>query len=764
MKKGFITLAFAACLGAVSCSDKAVKPAIPSDPEMEKTIEKTLAGMTVEEKVGQMTEIGIDILGHFEGDEWVMDVDKVENAISKYKVGSVLNTPVVGQTPEKWQEIIGLIQEVSMRELGIPCVYGLDMNHGASYVMGATYFPQNINIGASFNPQLAYDAGVITAYESRACNCPWTYCPTVDLSRDPRWSRVWENYGEDCLLNAVIGSAAVRGLQGDDPNHIGPNNIGVSVKHYMGYSQPRTGKDRTPAYIPESELREKCFAPFKACVEAGALTIMVNSSSVNGVPVHANKELITGWLKDGLNWDGMVITDWSDINNLYTREGVAADKKEAIEIAINAGIDMTMEPYDLGFCTLLLELIDEGRVSMSRIDDAVRRVLRLKYRLGLFETPNTLLADYPDFACEKFAQVATKAAEESEVLLKNVGGILPLKKGVKILVTGPNANSMRCLNGGWSYSWQGHLADRYTQQYNTIYEAMCNKFGARNVILEQGVTYVPEGAYDQENAPEIQKAVRAAASADVIVACIGENSYCETPGNLSDLALSENQRDLVKALAKTGKPIVMILNEGRPRIINDIEPLADAIIDILLPSNYGGDALANILAGDANPSAKLPYTYPRHSAALTTYDYRISEEVDVMEGAYDYNAVVSVQWPFGYGLSYTTFEYSNFKCSVEEFGADTELVFTVDVTNTGKVAGKEVVMLYSRDMVASMVPENRRLRAFEKVEIQPGETKQVELKIKGGDLAFVNPKGDWVLEPGEFRMQTGDQTLMITCR
>ena len=756
-------MAMAACFGASSCSDKAAGPAIPSDPKIEMAIDKLLSRMTVEEKVGQMTEIGIDILGHFEGDEWVMDVDMVENAIARYKVGSILNTPVVGQTPEKWQEIIGLIQEVSMRELDIPCVYGLDMNHGASYVIGATYFPQNINIGASFNPQLAYEAGVITAYESRAANCPWTYSPTVDLSRDPRWSRVWENYGEDCLVNAVIGAASVRGLQGDDPNHVGPDNIAASVKHYMGYGQPRTGKDRTPAYIPESELREKCFVPFKACVEAGALTVMVNSSSVNGVPVHANKELITGWLKEGLNWDGMVVTDWSDINNLYTREGVAADKKEAIEIAVNAGVDMTMEPYDLEFCTLLLELIDEGRVPMSRIDDAVRRVLRLKYRLGLFETPNTLLADYPDFGCESFAQVATKAAEESEILLKNVDGILPLKKGMKILVTGPNANSMRCLNGGWSYSWQGHLADRYTQQYNTIYEAICNKFGARNVILEQGVTYVPEGAYDQENVPEIQKAVRAAASADVIVACIGENSYCETPGNLSDLALSENQRNLVKALAKTGKPIVMILNEGRPRIINDIEPLADAIVDILLPSNYGGDALANILAGDVNPSAKLPYTYPRHSAALTTYDYRISEEADVMEGAYDYNAVVSVQWPFGYGLSYTKFEYSNFKCSVEEFDADTELVFTVDVTNAGKVAGKEVVMLYSRDMVATMVPENRRLRAFEKVEIRPGETKQVELKIRGGDLSFVNPKGKWVLEPGQFRMQVGDQTLMLTC-
>lgn len=765
MKRIKILLAASAVfLGMISCSDNEVKPAIPSDPEIEKAVKKTLSKMTLEEKVGQMTQVAIDILGHWEGDEWVMDVEKVENAIGKYKVGSVLNTPVVGQTPEKWQEIITLIQEVSMRELGIPCVYGLDQNHGASYVNGATYFPQNINLGASFNPQLAYEAGKITAYESRAANCPWTFSPTMDMARDPRWPRVWENFGEDPLVNAVIASANVRGLQGDDPNHIGPENMAVSAKHYMGYSQPRTGKDRTPAYIPESELREKCFAPFKACIEEGALTVMVNSASVNGIPVHANKELITGWLKEGLNWDGMVVTDWSDINNLYTREGVAHDKKEAIEIAINAGIDMTMEPYDLEFCTLLMELVDEGRVPMSRIDDAVSRVLRLKYRLGLFETPNTPLENYPDFACEEFAKVATCAAEESQILLKNVDGILPLKKGMKLLVTGPNANSMRCLNGGWSYTWQGHLADRYAQDYNTIYEAICNKFGASNVILEQGVTYVPEGSYTEENAPEIEKAVRAAAKADVIIACIGENSYCETPGNLNDLALSENQRNLVKALHKTGKPIVLILNEGRPRLINDIEPMADAVIDILLPGNYGGDALANILSGDVNPSAKLPYTYPRNQAELTTYDYKISEETDKMEGAYDYDAVVSVQWPFGYGLSYTTFEYDNFKCSVEEFGADTELVFTVDVTNTGDVAGKEVIMLYSRDMVASMVPENRRLRAFEKVEFQPGETKTVTLKIKGSDLAFVNPEGEWTLEPGEFRMQAGDKTLMITCK
>ena len=763
MRNRFI-LAALACLGVAACSDNAVKPAIPADPEIEKAVEKTLAGMTLEEKVGQMTEIAIDVVGGWGPEGFTLDPEKLQTVIGKYKVGSILNTPVVGQTPEKWQEIIGTIQEVSMREIGIPCVYGLDQNHGASYVMGATYLPQNINVGASFNPQIAYDAGVITAYESRAANCPWTYSPTVDLSRDPRWPRVWENYGEDPLVNAIQGAAAVRGMQGEDPNHIGPNNIAVSVKHYLGYGNPRTGKDRTPAYIPEYELKEKNFAPFKACVEAGALTVMVNSASVNGIPVHANKELLTGWLKEGLNWDGMIVTDWADINNLFTREGVAVDKKHAIELAINAGIDMTMDPYDLGFCDLLIELVNEGKVSMERIDDAARRVLRLKYRLGLFENPNTPLENYPKFGSEEFAKIATAAAEETEILLKNVGGILPLKKNQKILVTGPNANSMRCLNGGWSYSWQGHMADRFTEQYNTIYEAVCNKFGKKNVVLEQGVTYVAEGSYEEENAPEIEKAVKAARNVDVILACIGENSYCETPGNLSDLALSENQRNLVKALAKTGKPIVLILNGGRPRLINDIEPLADGIIDILLPSNYGGDALANILAGDANPSAKLPYTYPRHSAALTTYDYKISEETDTMEGAYDYNAVVSVQWPFGYGLSYTTFKYDNLQCSVEEFGKDTELVFTVDVTNTGKVAGKEVVMLFSRDMVASMVPENRRLRAYEKVEIQPGETKTVTLKIKGSDLAFVNPKGEWTLEPGQFRMQVGDKTIMINCR
>lgn len=752
-----------ASIAMTACSKQAVPTSIPEDAKIEQQVEELLSKMDLDAKIGQMTELAIDVLGETINGEFQLDEAKLHKAIAEYKVGSFLNAPgPVAQSPEKWNEIIGRIQELSMAEIGIPCIYGLDQNHGTTYTLGGTLFPQNINMGAAFNPDLTYEAARVTAYETRASNCPWTYSPTVDMARDPRWPRVWENYGEDCLVNAIMGSTAVRGFQGDDPNHIPADRIATSVKHYMGYSMPRTGKDRTPAYIFVSELREKCFAPFKACVEAGALTIMVNSGSINGKPVHADRELLTQWLKEDLGWDGMLITDWADINNLYTREHVAANKKEAIEMAINAGIDMAMEPYDLNYCTLLKELVQEKKVPMSRIDDAVRRVLRLKFRLGLFDHPNTLLKDYPLFGSKEHALIALHAAEESEVLLKNKENILPLPQGKKLLVTGPNANSMRCLNGGWSYSWQGHLTDRFADKYNTIYEAICNKFGADHVRLEQGVTYKPEGAYMEENEPEIEKAVAAARNVDIIIACIGENSYCETPGNLSELAISANQSKLVKALAATGKPIILILNEGRPRIINELEPLADAVIDILLPGNYGGDALANILAGDVNPSAKMPYTYPRHEAALTTYDYRVSEEMDKMEGAYDYNAVVSVQWPFGYGLSYTTFEYSNFQTDKSSFTTGDDLHFSIDVTNTGKYAGKEVVMLFSSDLVASLTPENRRLRAFKKVELQPGETQTVTLSIKGSDLAFVNSDGQWVLEQGDFRMQCGNQVVTIT--
>lgn len=740
-------------------------PAIPADAALEARVDSTLSRMSLEEKVGQMTQLTLDALGHWQDGEFRLDDEKVSRAIGKHKIGSVLNTPSGNVTlnPEQWSAIITRLQQESLRASGIPCLYGLDQNHGTTYTLGGVLFPQNINVGASFNPVMAREAAAVTAYESRAGDCPWTFSPTVDLTRDPRWSRIWENFGEDPYVNAVMGAALVHGFQGPDPNRVGPDHIAACVKHYFGYGAPRTGRDRTPAYISPSDLREKYFEPFRACIEAGALSVMVNSSSVNGVPLHASYKYLTEWLKDDLNWDGMLVTDWNDINSLWQREHVAADKKEAIAMAINAGIDMSMEPYHTDFCTLLLELVREGRVSIDRINDATRRVLRLKYRLGLFDTPDTYPADYPEFGSAAHRELALAMAEESEILLKNDSDLLPLRPGTRLLVTGPNANSMRCLNGGWSYSWQGELADRYAAGYRTIYQALAERFGADLVEYEPGVTYVASGAYHEENEPEIHKAVSAAERADVIVACVGENSYCETPGNLDDLVLSVNQRDLVRALAATGKPVVLVINGGRPRIINDIEPLAAAIIDILLPGNAGGDALARIIAGDVNPSGRLPYTYPRYSALLTTYDYKVSEQSATMQGAYNYEADASVQWPFGYGRSYTTFAYSNLKVSAKEFSPSDDITVSVDVTNTGQRAGKETVMLFSSDRVASIVPDNRRLRTFDKIELQPGQTRTVTFRLSPRSLAFVNAYGRWVIEKGIFTLQAGPLTADVIC-
>ena len=805
----------------------AQKPAIPRDAALEAKVEKTLAKMTLDEKIGQMLELNLDVMGNmkvenakvdrekvrsvmqqygtpkaeadavlkmtdaqiierfgsypvdiYQGDTkrvWQLNEVMLDTLISKWKVGSILNAPGTrAPSVEQWQKWITLIQEKSMKYLGIPDIYGLDHNHGVTYTQGGTLFPQPINLGASFNTDLAFRGAEITAYESRAANCPWVYNPVVDLSRDPRWPRVYESFGEDAILNSKMVVAEIKGYQGEDNNHIDRFHVGTSTKHYFAYGAPWTGKDRTPAYLNPQMIREKYFEPFKAAALAGTLTMMVNSASVNGVPVHASYEYLTKWLKEDLQWDGFLVTDWADINNLFTREKVAKDKKDAIRIAINAGIDMSMDPYSVEFCILLKELVNEGKVKMSRIDDAVRRILRAKYRLGLFDEPNTGGKGFEKFGCDEFAKASLKAAEESMVLLKNEDNILPLNNShsslptppssKKILLTGPNANQMRCLHGGWSYTWQGSKAEDLSEKYNTIYEALCNKYGKENIILEQGVTYNEDGAYYDENTPEIDKAVAAAAKADVIIAAIGENSYTETPGNLTDLWLSENQRNLVKALAKTGKPIILVLNEGRPRLIADIEPLAKAVVDILIPGNYGGDALANLLAGDANFSAKMPYTYPREINSLNTYDYKVSEEVGTMAGAYNYDAKVSLQWPFGYGLSYTTFEYSNLKVDKAAFTADDMLTISVDVKNTGAKTGKEAVLLYSSDLVASIVPDNKRLRDFTKIELQPGETKTVTFQLPAKALAFVGADGKWTLEEGDFILKIGNQTAPIVCK
>jgi beta-glucosidase len=801
-----------------------VKPAIPREAKLEAKIEKTLAKMTLDEKIGQMLELNLDIIGKmtvenakvdrekvrsvlqqygrsteeveatvkltdqeiidklggfpvdiYKGDTkrvWKLNENMLDTLISKWKVGSILNAPGTrAPSVEQWQKWIRVIQEKSMKYLGIPDIYGLDHNHGVTYTQGGTLFPQPINLAASFNTELAKTGAEITAYESRAANCPWVYNPVVDLSRDPRWPRVYESFGEDAIVNAKMVAAEIKGYQGDDNNHIDRFHVGTSTKHYFAYGAPWTGKDRTPAYVSPQMLREKYFEPFKAAALAGTLTMMVNSGSINGGPVHASYEYLTKWLKEDLQWDGFLVTDWADINNLFSREKVAKDKKDAIRIAINAGIDMSMDPYSVEFCILLKELVNEGKVSMTRIDDAVRRILRAKYRLGLFDEPNTGGKGYEKFGSEEHAAAALLAAEESIVLLKNEDNILPLditkfkvqSSKFKVLLTGPNANQMRCLHGGWSYTWQGSKAEDLAEKYNTIYEALCNKYGKENIILEQGVTYNENGAYYDENEPQIEKAVSAATEADVIIACIGENSYTETPGNLSDLWLSKNQRDLVKELAKTGKPIILVLNEGRPRLIADIEPLAKAVVDILIPGNYGGDALANLLAGDANFSAKMPYTYPREINSLNTYDYKVSEEVGTMAGAYNYDAKVSLQWPFGYGISYTTYEYSNLKVDKAQFTADDILTVSVDVKNTGSRAGKEPVLLYSSDLVASIVPDNKRLRDFTKVALEPGEVKTVTFRLPAKSLAFVGADGRWTLEEGDFILKVGNQTVGTAC-
>ena len=721
--------------------------------------------LTLEEKIGQMMQLVTDIFGTNDA-QGVFHIDraKADTLFSKYKIGSILNAPnTCAPTAAQWEEIISDIQKLSMKHIGIPCVFGLDQNHGSTYTQGGTLFPQNINVGATFNRDIARQCAEATAYETRAVSVPWTFCPTVDLGRDARWPRIWENFGEDCYLNAEMGRMQTLGFQGNDPKHIDQQHVAVSLKHYLGYGVPWSGKDRTPAYISPSDLREKHFAPFLAAIREGAASIMVNSASVNGMPVHANHELLTVWLKEQTGWDGVLITDWADINNLYTRERVAKDKKDALCIAINAGIDMIMEPYSVDACILLKELVEEGKIPMSRIDDAVSRILRMKERLGLYKHPTQRLKDYPKFGGKEFAQLALDGAVESMVLLKNEGNILPLAKGKKLLVTGPNANQMRCLDGGWSYTWQGHRTDEFAQQYNTIYEALCNEYGQQNVVLCQGVTYNEQGKYWEENMPDIEAAVRAAKDVDIIVACIGENSYTETPGNLSDLTLSQNQRDLVKALSQTGKPIVLILNEGRPRIISDIVPLCQAVVDILLPGNYGGDALALLLSGKRNFSGRMPYTYPSEINSLANYDFKKSEEVGTMEGAYDYNARITQQWGFGTGLSYTTFEYANLRVDKPHFTKDDVLTVSVDVTNKGRMAGKESILLYSSDLIASMTPDGRRLRQFDKIALNPGETRTVTLQLPASDLAFVGYDGRWRLEEGDFLLTVGSLSTQVTC-
>jgi beta-glucosidase len=719
---------------------------------IESKINAMMQQMTLEEKVGQMAQVSIESLGGIQNGNFAFNKDKFRDAVVNYKIGSILNTPGL-LNAQQWNGIIEQIQNAAKEtRLKIPVLYGLDDNHGVNYVAGATLFPQEIGQAATWNRQLVFDAAVITAYESRAASVPWTFSPVLDLGSNPQWPRIWEDYGEDPYLSSELGVQFVKGVQDPLGNK---EKLAVSVKHYMAYSDPKSGHDRSDAWIPENYLREYHLPAFRAVVEAGARTVMVNSALINGIPTHINKHILTDIMKKELGFTGFIVSDWQDIENVYRRDHITKDIKGAIMLAINAGIDMSMIPYDYKeFCTDLIALVNEGKVPAGRIDDAVKRILRVKHELQIFETPVTYVKDYPKFGSPGFENAAYKTAAESITLLKNTNTILPLPKNAKVLVTGPNANSMRTLNGGWTYTWQGERTDEYAQRYNTILEAVQKKFGTDNVKYEEGVSYNMKGKYYEDSVVNIDAVVQAAAGVDYVLLCIGENSYTETPGNLNDLSLSDNQLLLAQAMIKTSKPVILLLNEGRPRIISRIEPGAAAILHLYLPGNFGADALADILTGAVNPSGKLPITYPRYTNSLAGYIHKPSEGNGNPQGG-EYDA----QFQFGFGLSYTSFEYSNLGIDKKSFSPGETATITVTVKNTGNHVGKEVVQLFVSDLIASLTPDVKRLRGFEKVDLKTGESKTVTFKLPLKELAFVNTDNKKTLEAGDFKIQVASQTL-----
>ena len=733
-----------------------------SQAEIDKKVEALINKMTLQEKVGQMAQITLDVL--CKGDNrysstqpLTLDDAEMKKVFGKYHIGSVLNV-AGGQaiTPQKWYEIISAIQKSSLANdtHKIPVIYGVDEIHGATYTDGATMFPQQIAQGAARNPQLTERAAAITAYETRASNIPWTFSPVLDLGMDPRFARQWESFGEDPYLCSVLGVAMVDGFEGKNNTIGNAQNVASCIKHFLGYHAATSGKDRTPAYISGDALREYHLPSFKAAIEAGAQTIMINSGLINGIPTHADYNILTKLLKEELGFKGLVVTDWADIENLHRRDRIATSDKEAIAIAINAGIDMSMIPYQYEvFCDNLVAVVKEGKVKEERINDAVRRILRVKYALNLFEKPNTNPKDYPKFGSKEHEKAAYDMAAEAITLLKNEGGVLPLKKNIKVLVTGPNAKSMRTLNGGWSYTWQGDKTDQYAAKHNTILEAVQNEIGKANVTYIPGVSYKQDGKYYDEFADKMDEAVAAAKNADVIILCIGENSYTEKPGDMNDLYLSDLQTELAKKLTATGKTVIVVLNEGRPRLISKFEQEVKGVVQSYLPGNSGGDAIADVLFGDVNPSGKLPYTYPRYPNATISYIHKPSEEQKKAEGVYNYEADYNPQFPFGFGLSYTTFEYKDLKVSKPSIKKGDKIGVSVTVTNTGKVTGKEVVHLFTSDLYASSItPDVKRLRRFEKIELKPGESKTVRFELEPKDLSYVGRDGEDILEAGDFEV------------
>lgn len=748
-------------------TDEPVKTVGVKSKTDDERIEKILRALTLEEKVGQMTQLTVDALtkgpNEFASDEpMVLDPAILETAFTKYKIGSVLNTANNrARSVGVWNTIIGQLQEKAIAETGIPIIYGIDAIHGTTYTAGATFFPQQIGLAATWNTDLIRQGAEVTAYETRASAIPWNFSPVLDLGRDPRWPRMWETFGEDGYLAGKMGKAMIKGYEGPDNDLSNPYAVASTIKHFPAYGTERSGRDRTPSWLSEVQFREYYLQAYQVAIDAGAHSIMINSGIINGVPAHANYKLLTTLLRDEMGFDGLIVTDWADIENIHNRDKVAKTHKEAVKLAINAGIDMSMVPYNFNFCDYLIELVNEGEVPLSRIDDAVRRILTLKIALGLFEKPMPEQGEYPDFGSEKFEKLAFETAAESITLLKNNDSVLPLGKGQKILVSGPNAHSMRTLNGGWTYSWQGEKVHEFASAYHTIYDAIRLQNGEENTKHVAGISYVNDGDWQDEKDIDIAGAVSAASDVDAIVLCLGENTYTETPGNLNDLYLSENQENLAKALIETGKPVILILNEGRPRLIRRFEEDTKAVIQTYLPGNFGGDALAAILFGEVNPSGKLPYSYPRYPNTLITYDYKPSEVQSVMDGVYNYENSVEFQYPFGFGLSYTTFAYADLLLEKTNINADEDISISIKVTNTGATAGKEVVQLYTADEYASVTPDNKRLRAFQKIHLQPGESQVVSFTINGRDLSFIDNDLNRLTEKGTFRILVGDQSAQF---
>ncbi|MBE98188.1 MAG: beta-glucosidase [Flammeovirgaceae bacterium] len=747
-----------------SCTNQTLK----SDIDLK--VDKLISKMTLREKVGQMTQINLTVIAKGPS-KWAssfpMEIDekKANKALVDFKVGSVLNTiNNTAQKPSVWFENISKIQEISMGKnpLSIPIIYGIDAIHGTTYTDGATMFPQQITTAASWNPENAYNMALVCAYETRASGIPWNFSPVLDLGIDPRFSRQFESFGEDPLLVERFGVEMIKGYQGLNNDISNKFNVAACMKHFVGYHATISGKDRTPAYIPDNVLSEYHIEPFKKAIEAGAKTIMINSGLINGVPVHADYNIMINVLRKKLGFEGVILTDWEDIRKLHDRDKVAKNQREAIKIAINAGIDMSMVPYEYEhFVKNLISLVEEGEVSMERINDAVKRILKLKFELDLFENPVTNYNDYDDFGSKKHHQLAYKSASESITLLKNNEDILPITGNPKILVVGPNGNNMRTLNGAWTYSWQGDLVDRFAGDYNTIFESVRDTYGRNNVKYVSGVSYNKNGNYYDMIEENIGEAVKEGRKSDYIILCLGENTYTEKPGDLNDLNIHHLQRKLAIELSKTGKPIILILNLGRPRLISDIEPLMNAVVNVYLPGNFGADALADILSGKVNPSGKLPYTYPLYPNSLLPYYYKPSEVQNNAQGAYNYVGEVNNLYDFGFGLSYSDFEYSNFIITEDTLSSSDTLNVEVFVTNDSDIDGYETIQLYSSDLYASITPDIKRLRDFKKILIKSGETKRILFNIPISELSFYNNDNMEVLEEGRFKISINNLSKEI---